>query len=1099
MSQNHDPQAALKAAREREGKYEWLEAAKSYERALSSEGQTSFAAAETWERISVCYSRASGQAETQEEFKKLSQLAVEAYVSAAKLFEKDGSLKGLGKSAQCQATAAYLLSWLATSPSDKRERLAESIGFETKGLEAFEKAGDELDYGKTCNDLLGFLLESIYVAPDWKGMRDASQKGMRYADKAITVLSKLGDKSEILRAYFATSLLGWYAANISEEEGERKELMRKSLSCSEKAVELSREVGNPYYAAMAQWAAAICIVLFTEKVESSFEHAEEMLRQGMIVKDNYLKGVAYYVLTLVTNWMTLREADPDKQKKGREKILAYAEDAIRCLQLVSQDYFIAETYLFYAESCSSLGRDVEATSEKKREMLEKAVEVGRKGLEHANRSGSPDATGSTLHALSKALHFYSNFAVGKEEKTRLLEEALVRRQELNRIGETAFPANDWIRGVGKSYEAQIKAELVKLEADKDKKKTLLESAVSDMEDGVMHCRKWISSNPVPTRIAAVGAFEDSFGGILNELYLLTDDEKILGKAVEIYDRAAKDFKKVNLPSRVAESYWKMAITQDNLRQHHKAAENFDSAFAEYKNAAQRITHFADFYLDYATYMRAWSEIERACSAHEHEQYDDAMKHYERAGSLLKQTKSWGYVSLNFIAWSVLEQAEDLSRKESSVESIEAFKKAAELFEEAKGAFEEQTDKIQNRDEKEMAIRLSRASLRRRDYCLARVDVEEARICDRKGDYAESAQNYGSAATIFERILETVESEDDRREIHSVAYMCRAWQKMKLADGRASPELYHEASELFLKAKEHSAKDKTALLASGNCAFGQALEYGTGFEASREKEDFLKAKHCLESAANYYLKAGFDSASAWTSATEILFDAYNYMINAETEAEPEKKMTAYSVAEKCLERSAGLYETAGYVGKRDEVLRILEKVREKREFALSLGEVMSVPSDAKSTKVMTAPGMTVEEPVGLLKFEREFVQANLIVHRREVIVGEILGLDIQLANLGKSIAFLIKVEEVIPEGFDLIEKPEKCIVTDGGLNLKGRRLAPLETEEMKLALKPKKKGKFVFTPKIQFMDEAGEYKSCVLEQVTVTVKELGIRGWLKGQG
>jgi hypothetical protein len=32
-----------------------------------------------------------------------------------------------------------------------------------------------------------------------------------------------------------------------------------------------------------------------------------------------------------------------------------------------------------------------------------------------------------------------------------------------------------------------------------------------------------------------------------------------------------------------------------------------------------------------------------------------------------------------------------------------------------------------------------------------------------------------------------------------------------------------------------------------------------------------------------------------------------------------------------------------------------------------------------------------------------------------------------------------------------------------------------------------------------MDEAGEYKSCELEQVTVNVKELGIRGWLKGLG
>jgi len=98
-----------------------------------------------------------------------------------------------------------------------------------------------------------------------------------------------------------------------------------------------------------------------------------------------------------------------------------------------------------------------------------------------------------------------------------------------------------------------------------------------------------------------------------------------------------------------------------------------------------------------------------------------------------------------------------------------------------------------------------------------------------------------------------------------------------------------------------------------------------------------------------------------------------------------------------------------------------------------------------------------------------------------------------------VAFLTRVEEIVPQGFDLVEKPEKCVVEDGLLNLKGRKLGPLETEEMKLTLKPRKKGKFVFTPKIQFMDEAGEFKSCDLEQVTVSVKELGIRGWLKGQG
>jgi hypothetical protein len=94
--------------------------------------------------------------------------------------------------------------------------------------------------------------------------------------------------------------------------------------------------------------------------------------------------------------------------------------------------------------------------------------------------------------------------------------------------------------------------------------------------------------------------------------------------------------------------------------------------------------------------------------------------------------------------------------------------------------------------------------------------------------------------------------------------------------------------------------------------------------------------------------------------------------------------------------------------------------------------------------------------------------------------------------------LIGIEQLIPEEFDLVEKPEKCLVNDSGLNLRGRKLAPLETAEMKLTLKPKRKGKFTFAPKIKYMDETGEHKSCQLEQAPVTVKELGIRGWLKGK-
>jgi hypothetical protein len=70
---------------------------------------------------------------------------------------------------------------------------------------------------------------------------------------------------------------------------------------------------------------------------------------------------------------------------------------------------------------------------------------------------------------------------------------------------------------------------------------------------------------------------------------------------------------VNLPSRAAESYWKIALINENLNEFQKSTRNFEYAFAEYKVASRRIPDFEDFYLDYALYMKAWSEIKIAKS------------------------------------------------------------------------------------------------------------------------------------------------------------------------------------------------------------------------------------------------------------------------------------------------------------------------------------------------------------------------------------------------------------------------------------------------------------------------------------------------------
>jgi hypothetical protein len=1079
--------------------YRWFEAAKLYGQELDSGSVSGIVAAESWQKIGFCYDLASRQAKNTEDFKTLRQLAVEAYEKAAGFFGEESMVEHGGKREMCLAIAEYLRSWLVSDSSERLKTLDNCRDFAKRAMQAFKVKGNDLCYGQTANLLTTCLSERSHAESSWKVRSEIAQAGMENASDAIQVLSKLDGKEELLLAFSLASIQAWYVSNISEKEADRRNLAGKSVSYAESAIALSKEVDNLYSKAMSRYAAVYSNLYFTNNSDASLKYAKEMLEQASIVKDNYLRGVASCLLADAIDMKIPSEADPDKRKQQYEEIVRYSEEGIRFLNLVFQDSFLADTCLFLAQTYSALASDLAVNLSEKRIYSDKAVEIGRKGLEHAIRSGSPEAMTTALHGLSKAYYYQSNLETRKDERHGLLRKALDYRNEYVKTAKTSFPSNSWVFGVGEVYAAQIEIDLSRMEGDEQGKIALFTQAISDMEDGVLNCKTWITSRASSSFVAFLAEFEYTLGGILDEGYLLTAKNTYLTRANEVYIQAAENFKKADVPSRVAESYWNIAQNQDRLGKHHVAAESFRNALAEYKKAATRIPHFADFYLDYGTYMMAWSEVESAKLAHEHEEYIDAMKHYEQVANLLKSSKLWNYLFPNFLAWSVLEQAESLSRKENSSESIEAFKRAAELFKEAKEAFEKEIDKVQNLDEKEKAIELDNASSRRRDYCLARVNVEEARMYDRKGDYLESAEKYDIAACAFERMLAETEVEADQNEIKPIVYMCRAWQKTKTADGTDSPELYDEASEMFLKVKEFSARNKPILLASGNSAFCKALKFGTKFEATGDKNDFSQAKQFLASAANYYSKAGFENASLWTSATEILFDAYSYMLSAEIETDPEKRMKTYLLAEKCLERSAELYEAAGYVGKRDLVFKTLEKVKEKRKFVLSLNELLAVPVDASSTSFISAPGLTVEQPIGLQRFKGALLQANLIVHKREVVAGEKLALEIQVANLGKAPAFLMEVKGIVPEGFDLIEKPEKCGVSDGSFTMKGRKLGALETDEMKLVLKAKKKGVFIFTPRIEYMDESGTNKSFELEKVTIDVKELGIRGWLKGAG
>jgi hypothetical protein len=174
------------------------------------------------------------------------------------------------------------------------------------------------------------------------------------------------------------------------------------------------------------------------------------------------------------------------------------------------------------------------------------------------------------------------------------------------------------------------------------------------------------------------------------------------------------------------------------------------------------------------------------------------------------------------------------------------------------------------------------------------------------------------------------------------------------------------------------------------------------------------------------------------------------------------------------------------------------VKEEQELAVSLTEALHAPAIVSSTAVFTTPTPTHEVAVGSERFEQADIQANMIVREKELKVGEPLSLEIELVNAGKAPAMLVKVNKVIPEGFELEEKPEKYRVEDSYIDMKGKRLGPLKTEELRLVLKPKAQGTFSLKPTVLYLDENGKYKSHEPEPVNITVKELGIKGWLKGE-
>jgi tetratricopeptide (TPR) repeat protein len=1087
----------LHQAEQLEKEYDWSGAAESYEKALNLVPQTDFSKrGEIHERLGYALYRAAFQAGGNDEFKAKMRQAVAAYEKANRCNERLNEPVKTPKTLHCNAMIVYMDYWLASESSEKKKLLDECWKIEKETIKACDENGDRAGAGKASIELANLLSDRLDLELDTHVREKIADEALSAGEKAIRIFSDSGSEHELAGAYCITSINCYDAAMSLQPEAKRRECEKKAFDYAKEAIRISEKCGDKVFLSRSfVWLGFDWLDLGAGS-ETASEHFEKALQHGIETKDHRLLAEVFDGLAYSAGWMSTVE-DLDKIRQMSRKCDKYCSEAISHSVLVDYGRGTPHAIMNVTIMALTLARR-EIEPEARHEMAEKAVTLGREGLERAQRTGSTHVIFHALEGLGQALHQLSITKTGVE-KTQLLQETMaVGEEELNYAKQIR---SGFLYVQAEPYWALASAlfELANLEESPEEKKKLLKNSISRMETCIALMQQHLASFAVRRELFAVLArAQTELGNILAQMYETGKEKDVLRKQVEAYQSAVEMNSKANLVSRVAEAYWHMAVTHDRLGEYLQSALSFEYAFKKYEQSAQNIPQLGNFYRNYAKYMQAWSAVEKARHHHGRQEYSSAKEHFEKAAELHESLKQWNYLEPNYLAWAQIENAEELSRKEQGDNAVKAFEQAANLFEESKISLQAQLGKIEDQDEKQMAKNMLKATDIRREYCQARIMIEEAKILDKKGDHYLSSEKYGSATRMFEKIGQALESEQERREIKFITSLSQAWQKMMLADAKASPELYLEASMLFEQVSKESNTEAMGLLALGNSRFCKALEEGTKFADTGDSQLHKAAVQHLESAAKYYVKAGFQSASEYAKATGLLFDAYVHMNNAKEEKDPENKTRLYAIAEKVLQTSAGSFMKAEHPEKREQVLRLLEKVREERELAMSIAEVLHTPSMVSTTTSFAAPAPSGESAVGSARFESADIQANLIVQQRELKIGENLKIEIELVNAGRSPAVLIKLSDIIPEGFELIDKPEIYRVEDGYLNMKGKRLDALKPEEIKITLKPKSQGIFQLKPRISYLDENGKYRSYEPESVSITVKELGIKGWLKGE-
>ncbi len=1084
----------LAEAEENEKRYEWEKAARSYKSFLESAPESS-TALELSFRLAKCHELAAYQTDSSDDYRSKIEKTLAVYR------EIERRLAGDSESVHrriAEAVRLRLESMLAEDIPQHQRLLDEAINIHRTVVAELE-GEDIVLWLKTGNFHLLLLLERFWLEEGEQRLIFLNE-GLSLAEKLTTAPSLQRDLDAFAYAhYFRLRFANMAYLNLREwyaEAARQTRILDEALPLVSK-IHDKRVLAALYYEAAN--------VIFNVKgLEAYGEKSSLGLQEARITGDKCLIGQGLSAAAFLARWKLIAERDEEQARKRFEEVVTFFEEGKKTLHHLldlSSQIFLAGIHAEVVQSHYVYATNFVTDRTTRKGLIEKGVEFFRQGAPVAEKTGGFPVT-YLGYAGAEALRHLASLEEDERRRQQLLAEAIKISERANVLQARIIPTYLWNIGVGYVSEGSLRYEFAKNVSDPVNRREMLTAAVERFRIGLLKVNTDIENKGKAYsqgQFVRVGGFYLQFVQALDTLFELTGDHGFVSEQLEALDQSAKAYATAQRPARIAEVLWQRARISSRAGHHKDAEIDYSRAAEAYQNAASDTPALNELYADLTQYMLAWKQIEEARAAHSNGLYREASEAYEYANSTLKSTKRWKPLADHYAACAILEEAEALSNEESPELAAQAFTQAAEGFVLCKQAIGGWLGRTFSEEEEKEKARWATLTASRERYCRARADLEEAKLLDRRGERALSARRFAAAAAILDGLTEEEETKEGKLEMRTLSLLCRAWQLMKEAEVVSKPEKYTEAARLFEQAAETTPNEKVAAMARGNAAFCHALESGTRLRLTRETTLYRQTKQYLETAADYYTEGGMERAARWTRATERMFDGLVYLAQAESELDAQTKSRSYGLAERSFEAAAQLYAEAGYSAKQSEANRHLQHAKEERRVFASPAEALDDDIVLSGGRAQLAPALRRDQPLGLERFETANVQANLLANRQEITIGEPLELVLELISAGRAPAILVKIADLAPSDIDTEAIGETYHVEGDAIMLKGLRLDPFKTVELRLRLKARRSGEFTIRPRILYLDEQGQSRQHQPTPFNLIVREMGIGGWLRGPG